>query len=340
MAPNKAEDEVFKLTEETHLKLKRISVMTGDPFSYYGTFQYWSNAISEHADSSAYDLQNALEKEGYPRLDSRKADDLAWDWAKFEAGYTGPPDKFEPQFERRVKSAIDDCFKSATKAARAARKSNPEVFKALTSSYQSTFRFCINQRINLYERRQIDDPDAEIRIPDIYHPDVSAWNLESSNFEMPCLDVIDAGNRATVSRNGKLIAGNFKSYRWTDIRVGKFFDSIIYAWLDRVESDMSDEEYWASKKEEKKGCYVATAAYGSYDCPEVWTLRRFRDYELAETAAGRAFIKIYYAISPTLVKWFGGTNWFKAMWRGPLDKLVSRCKAKGHADTPYEDKTW
>ena len=25
-------------------------------------------------------------------------------------------------------------------------------------------------------------------------------------------------------------------------------------------------------------CYVATAVYGSYDCPEVWTLRRFRDY--------------------------------------------------------------
>lgn len=28
----------------------------------------------------------------------------------------------------------------------------------------------------------------------------------------------------------------------------------------------------------RKGCYVATCVYGSYDCPEVWTLRRFRDY--------------------------------------------------------------
>ena len=26
------------------------------------------------------------------------------------------------------------------------------------------------------------------------------------------------------------------------------------------------------------GCYVATAVYGSYDCPQVWTLRRYRDY--------------------------------------------------------------
>lgn len=37
----------------------------------------------------------------------------------------------------------------------------------------------------------------------------------------------------------------------------------------------------------KRGCYVATAVYGSYDCPEVWTLRRFRDERLAQTWNGR-----------------------------------------------------
>ena len=35
--------------------------------------------------------------------------------------------------------------------------------------------------------------------------------------------------------------------------------------------------------EKKSGCYIATAVYGSYDCPQVWTLRRYRDYTLAET---------------------------------------------------------
>ena len=30
------------------------------------------------------------------------------------------------------------------------------------------------------------------------------------------------------------------------------------------------------------GCYVATAVYGSYDCPQVWTLRRYRDDILAK----------------------------------------------------------
>ena len=51
----------------------------------------------------------------------------------------------------------------------------------------------------------------------------------------------------------------------------------------------------------KGGCYVATAVYGSYDCPPVWTLRRFRDYTLSKNVLGRLFIKLYYAVSPTIV---------------------------------------
>ena len=86
------------------------------------------------------------------------------------------------------------------------------------------------------------------------------------------------------------------------------------------------------------GCYVATAVYGTYDCPEVWTLRRFRDYTLDETLAGRAFIKTYYAISPTLVKLFGNTNWFKSLWKPVLDKMVLRLQYKGFDSTPYKDK--
>ncbi len=88
------------------------------------------------------------------------------------------------------------------------------------------------------------------------------------------------------------------------------------------------------------GCYVATAVYGSYDCPQVWTLRRYRDYKLAETWYGRAFIRTYYAISPTLVKWFGHTEWFKKMWKGKLDRMVACLNAEGIKDTPYEDRNW
>ena len=66
-------------------------------------------------------------------------------------------------------------------------------------------------------------------------------------------------------------------------------------------------------KTQKKGCYVATCVYGSYDCPEVWTLRRYRDFTLDETWYGRVFIKVYYAISPIFVKYFGDTSYFECI---------------------------
>lgn len=86
------------------------------------------------------------------------------------------------------------------------------------------------------------------------------------------------------------------------------------------------------------GCYVATCVYGSYDCPEVWTLRRYRDYTLAETWYGRAFIKTYYAISPAIVEWFGNTEWFKKLWRKKLDRMVDKLNKCGYENTKYSDK--
>ncbi len=88
------------------------------------------------------------------------------------------------------------------------------------------------------------------------------------------------------------------------------------------------------------GCYVATAVYGSYNCPEVWTLRRYRDYTLAETWYGRAFIHTYYALCPTIVKWFGDTVWFRKMWKGRLDRMVKKLQDNGTESTPYEDRNW
>ena len=107
-------------------------------------------------------------------------------------------------------------------------------------------------------------------------------------------------------------------------------------------SGQSFENSTTGTKSQKKksGCYVATAVYGSYDCPQVWTLRRYRDYSLAPTWYGRLFIALYYAISPTIVEWFGNTDWFNKMWKGRLDKMVKRLQEEGFENTPYDDKNW
>lgn len=118
---------------------------------------------------------------------------------------------------------------------------------------------------------------------------------------------------------------------------------------DDMNEMLYDGDIWSKKKNkssqpqkqpEPQGCYVATAVYGSYDCPQVWTLRRYRDNQLAKTWYGRLFIHTYYAVSPTLVKWFGGTQWFKNMWKPKLDNIVEKLQENGVESTPYEDKNW
>ena len=87
-------------------------------------------------------------------------------------------------------------------------------------------------------------------------------------------------------------------------------------------------------------CYIATAYYGSYDCPEVWILRRYRDNTLHKSWIGRHFITLYYAISPTLVKWFGQSKIFKKICKYPLEHLVTTLYKKGVKDTPYQDQNF
>ena len=91
------------------------------------------------------------------------------------------------------------------------------------------------------------------------------------------------------------------------------------------------------KKKQKESCYIATAVYGNYDCPEVWTLRRYRDYHLAKSFLGRAFIKVYYFISPKFIKVFGKTQWFNRFFRDKLDAMVKRLNQQGYSSGKYED---
>ena len=69
---------------------------------------------------------------------------------------------------------------------------------------------------------------------------------------------------------------------------------------------VSDLETGAGKLriESKSGttCFVATAAYGDPDHPDVVFLRAFRDSELRASAAGRAFIDFYWKVGPVLAK--------------------------------------
>jgi len=85
------------------------------------------------------------------------------------------------------------------------------------------------------------------------------------------------------------------------------------------------------------GCYVATAVYGSYDHPAVWVLRRWRDQVLQHSQSGRWFVRMYYAVSPILVRRFGTRRWLVQLTRMQLDRLVARLSRRGLSSLPYTD---
>jgi hypothetical protein len=60
------------------------------------------------------------------------------------------------------------------------------------------------------------------------------------------------------------------------------------------------EQILKEMKQEKGGCYIATACYESPFAPEVRLLRNFRDNTLKSTYLGLLFIRIYYTLSPRI----------------------------------------
>ena len=125
------------------------------------------------------------------------------------------------------------------------------------------------------------------------------------------------------------------------------FDDFCDDYFDECEESYEegyDEGYEAARRNSRRsstsgsssdGCYIATAVYGSYDCPEVWTLRRFRDEVLRASVLGRLFIRSYYAVSPGLVRHIGSKSLFQKTVKRVLDSFVSHLKKAGFRDTPY-----
>ena len=70
------------------------------------------------------------------------------------------------------------------------------------------------------------------------------------------------------------------------------------------------------------GCFIATAAYGSFEAPMVKLLRDFRDMHLLTSSPGRWLVKQYYHYSPPAADWIRDRDGVRALVRILLLPLI------------------
>jgi hypothetical protein len=70
------------------------------------------------------------------------------------------------------------------------------------------------------------------------------------------------------------------------------------------------------------GCFIATAAFGSYFDPYVKILRDFRDIFLLTNSAGKAFVDFYYRTSPPVAQFIAKNEFLKGAVRIGLMPVV------------------
>ncbi len=84
--------------------------------------------------------------------------------------------------------------------------------------------------------------------------------------------------------------------------------------------------YDISRRTSGGNCFIATAAYGSDMEPDVMTLRRFRDNVLLRTDIGRAFVQLYYRMSPPIAATIRPHDSLRALTRGMLAPVIYSVK--------------
>ena len=93
---------------------------------------------------------------------------------------------------------------------------------------------------------------------------------------------------------------------------------------EAVSSLTNEENAPKGKLIKSRACFIATAAYGDVNAPEVERLRRFRDERLLTNKVGTGFVKAYYAISPPIARLVARYPTLRRAVRKTLNAMFSK----------------
>jgi len=96
------------------------------------------------------------------------------------------------------------------------------------------------------------------------------------------------------------------------------------------------------KREEKSGCLIATAAFGTELAPQVQLLRETRDNVLFSTGSGTTFMagfnEFYYTFSPAIADFERENAVFRELVRGTITPMLSTLSILNYVDINSESE--
>jgi len=94
-----------------------------------------------------------------------------------------------------------------------------------------------------------------------------------------------------------------------------------------LDDETEDAAAKQSPQHSSRACFIATAAYGDVNAPEVERLRAFRDRHLLTNPVGAAFVRAYYRLSPPVARLIARRPKLRVAVRKVLDLFGSGSRA-------------
>ena len=128
----------------------------------------------------------------------------------------------------------------------------------------------------------------------------------------------DYGSKNSQKGNSGTVTGlvNGQVYKFGLVAKDRFLNRSVISETACVMPNETEDFWEIYNKSGGKGgkyCFIATAAFGSYDHPMVKLLRGFRDRFLAQVPFGGHIIQSYYAVGPSMAQVVGESNILRAV---------------------------
>jgi hypothetical protein len=152
---------------------------------------------------------------------------------------------------------------------------------------------------------------------------VTGYRLYYGTSGVSYTNVVDTGNRTDYTVTG-LDAGT--TYYFAATAYTGTGDESTFSNEASFSTSGSTPSSSGSSSGSGGGCFIATAAYGSWLAPEVTVLREFRNRYLLTNHAGQAFVDWYYAVSPPVAAYIAEHESLKTAVRLGLTPVVYAVK--------------